>query len=118
MQRFLVFFLLIAAFAFPQNRSKDDSQAAAPPACKSITYFGVTGCEPLPTGDCAAGYHKQAVGPSNPMMKAPVRLLCVKDDGSAGSDSIRKPRRALRGHSAASPKPCLRRFLMAETSSF
>jgi len=67
MQRFLLVFLLIPAFAFTQNGSKADSQATAPPTCKPITYFGVTGCEPLSTGGCPAGYHKQAVGPSNPM---------------------------------------------------
>lgn len=117
MRVFLLVFLLIPAFGFTQKGSRE-AQAATPPTCKAVTYFGVAGCEPLPTGSCPAGYHKVAVGPSNPMMKAPDRLLCTKDDGSAGSDSNRRHRRSSQGHSVASPKPCLRRVLMAATSSF
>ena len=50
-----------------------------PPECKAVTYWGVTGCEPTAHGECAKGYHKQAACPTNPMIKAPCRLLCVAD---------------------------------------
>ena len=53
------------------------------PSCQPITYFGVSGCLPSADGTCPAGYHKQAVGPSNPAMKAPTRLMCVADSTSA-----------------------------------
>ena len=54
-------------------------QEAPPPDCKPITYFGVSGCELSAQGDCPKGYHKQAACPKNPMIKAPCRMICVKD---------------------------------------
>ena len=56
-------------------------QAAATeqPPCQPLTYFGVTGCVPNERGECLRGYHKQAACPTNPMIKAPCRLLCVAD---------------------------------------
>jgi len=51
--------------------------------CSPTTYLGVTGCALLPNGECPPGYHKQAVGPSDPRMKAPTRLMCVPDNESA-----------------------------------
>ena len=54
-------------------------QEAPPPGCKALTYFGVTGCEPMLHGECLRGYHKQMACPTNPMMKAPCRTVCVVD---------------------------------------
>ena len=54
-------------------------QQAPPPDCKPITYFGVSGCELSAQGECPKGYHKQAACPTNPMMKAPCRMICVLD---------------------------------------
>lgn len=53
-----------------------------PSACKPVKQYGVSGCELLPDHTCPAGYHKQAVGPPNPQMKAPARLMCVPDKPS------------------------------------
>ena len=54
-----------------------------PPAnCKPLNYMGVSGCELLPDRTCPKGYHIEAVGPSNPQMKAPSRLMCVPDKPS------------------------------------
>jgi hypothetical protein len=41
--------------------------------------YGVKGCELLPDQSCPPGYHKQAVGPPDPRMKAPTVLMCVPD---------------------------------------
>ena len=49
----------------------------APQPCKPLTYFGVQGCAPSAEGKCPRGYQVKAVCPSNPMMKAPCRLMCV-----------------------------------------
>jgi hypothetical protein len=54
-------------------------QKPPPPDCKPITYFGVSGCELSAQGECPKGYHKQAACPANPMIKAPCRMICVKD---------------------------------------
>jgi hypothetical protein len=54
-------------------------QETAPADCKPITYFGTSGCELSAQGDCPKGYHKQAACPANPMIKAPCRMICVKD---------------------------------------
>jgi hypothetical protein len=54
-------------------------QETPPPDCKPITYFGVSGCELSAQGECPKGYHKQAACPTNPMIKAPCRMICVKD---------------------------------------
>lgn len=62
--------------------SAQQSQQGQPANCKPTTYFGVSGCELLPDGTCPAGYHRQAVGPSDPKMKAPTRLMCVADNAS------------------------------------
>jgi len=51
----------------------------SPRSCKPIERYGVTGCEPLPDQTCPPGYHKQAVGPPDPRMKAPTILMCVPD---------------------------------------
>jgi hypothetical protein len=53
-----------------------------PPACKQVKYLGVSGCEILRDQTCPPGHHKQAVGPTNPQMKAPTRLMCVPDKPS------------------------------------
>jgi hypothetical protein len=50
------------------------------PACKPVTRYGVSGCEMLPDQSCPAGYHKQAVDPPDPRMKAPSYLMCVADN--------------------------------------
>jgi hypothetical protein len=55
-------------------------QQNPPPNCQPITYFGVSGCLPSADGTCPAGYHKQAAGPTNPQVKAPIRLICVADN--------------------------------------
>src|SRR4029077_2011573 len=54
-------------------------QETPPPDCKPITYFGVSGCELSAQGECPKGYHKQAACPTSPMIKAPCRMICVKD---------------------------------------
>jgi hypothetical protein len=54
-------------------------QEAPPPECKPITYFGVSGCEPTGQGECPKGYHVQVACPTNPMIKAPCRKVCVAD---------------------------------------
>ena len=48
-------------------------------SCKPVTRYGVSGCEMLPDQSCPAGYHKQAVDPPDPRMKAPTYLMCVAD---------------------------------------
>jgi hypothetical protein len=48
-------------------------------ACKRVKQYGVSGCELLPDRTCPPRYHKQAVGPPDPRMKAPSRLMCVAD---------------------------------------
>jgi len=55
---------------------------AAQPAltCKPVERYGVKGCEILPDQTCPPGYHKQAVGPSDPRMKGPTFLMCVADE--------------------------------------
>jgi hypothetical protein len=54
--------------------------AQSPPAgCKPVERYGVKGCEPLPDQTCPPGYHKEAVGPPDPRMKAPTVLMCVPD---------------------------------------
>jgi len=55
-------------------------QQVPPPECKPIPYFGVTGCQLSAQGECPKGYHKQGVCPTNPMMKAPCRMMCVRDE--------------------------------------
>ena len=60
-------------------------------ACKPLIYFGVHGCEPLVQGACPKGYHKQLACPTNPMMKAPCRVVCV-------ADSVTKKEAAIRGN--------------------
>lgn len=49
------------------------------PACKPVSHYGVTGCEPLKDQTCPPGYHKQAVNPPNPKMMGPTYLMCVAD---------------------------------------
>jgi hypothetical protein len=53
--------------------------AESPPACKPVKHYGVSGCELRPDGTCPPGYHKEAVGPPDPRMKAPAYLMCVVD---------------------------------------
>jgi hypothetical protein len=72
-------------------------QETPPPECKPITYFGVSGCELSAQGECPKGYHKQAACPANPMIKAPCRMICVKD---AAPKTKPKP-----GAEAGSPGP-------------
>jgi hypothetical protein len=50
-----------------------------PPACEPLTYFGVQGCQLSAQGSCPKGYHKQLACPTNPMMQAPCRQMCVAD---------------------------------------
>jgi len=54
-------------------------QESPPTDCKPITYFGISGCELSAQGECPKGYHKQTACPTNPMIKAPCRVICVKD---------------------------------------
>jgi hypothetical protein len=77
--------------------------AANPPSnCKSVTHLGVSGCELLPDHTCPTGYHVEAVGPANPQMKAPSRLMCVQDKPSPKKKPVKKPRQA---ESANPPSP-------------
>jgi hypothetical protein len=55
------------------------SAAQPSPACKPVKRYGVSGCELLPDRTCPPGYHKEAVGPPDPRMKAPAYLMCVAD---------------------------------------
>ena len=71
MRKGLILILACACLGF--------GQATPPPDCKPITYFGVSGCELSAQRECPKGYHKQAACPTNPMMKAPCRMICVKD---------------------------------------
>jgi hypothetical protein len=76
------------------------SMAATNPtsSCKPVTYLGVSGCELLPDRTCPKGYHVQTVGPTNPQMKAPTRLMCVPDKPSA-----KRPGKNFRTGSGAKP---------------
>ncbi len=74
------------------------AQQSPPPDCKPLTYFGVSGCEPTPQGECPKGYHKQAACPTNPMMKAPCRMVCVADS---------KPENKAKPKPGAEPPPGL-----------
>ena len=53
------------------------SAAESSPACKPVKRYGVSGCELRPDRTCPPGYHKEAVGPPDPRMKAPAYLMCV-----------------------------------------
>jgi len=74
----------------------------APPECKLVTYWGITGCEASAQDECATGYHKQLACPTNPMIKAPCHWLCVADtpkkDRRAGDDDSSKQRWTLRAY--------------------
>jgi hypothetical protein len=61
------------------------------PACKPVTRYGVSGCELLPDQTCPSGYHKQAVGPSNPQMAGPTFLMCVADKPPAKQEPPKAP---------------------------
>jgi len=74
LRKWLTLLLVCLGLAFGQE--------APPPDCKPITYFGVSGCELSAQGECPKGYHKQAACPTNPMIKAPCRMICVKDAAS------------------------------------
>jgi len=54
-------------------------RGAGPPGCQPLTYFGVQGCQLSAQGTCPKGYHKQLACPTNPMIKAPCRQMCVAD---------------------------------------
>ncbi len=71
-------------------------QKATPLPCKPVTYFAVEGCELSGQGACPKRYHKQAVCPSDPRMKAPCRLMCVAD-GSAKKKKLTSVRVRGRG---------------------
>ena len=73
MHKYLV--LLVVGWAWLGS----EPQEAPPPGCRPLTYFGVQGCEPSREGRCPKGYHKQMACPTNPMMKAPCRQVCVAD---------------------------------------
>jgi hypothetical protein len=79
----LIVLLACVCFGFAQDATdKDKDKDAPPPDCKPITYFGVSGCELSAQGECPNGYHKQAACPTNPMIKAPCRMICVKDSAA------------------------------------
>lgn len=83
-------FQIVVLFAFSWLALAQE----APPKCKTVTYWGVTGCELSEGGTCAKGYHRQVACPTNPMIKAPCRALCVADspkDGSKKKDDAKKP---------------------------
>ena len=65
--------------------------AAAAPACKPVTHYGISGCELLPDHTCPAGHHKQAVGPPNPQMMGPTFLMCVPDKPPAKEEPPKSP---------------------------
>ncbi len=71
MRKYLIVLVVSASFGFAQE--------PIPADCKPITYWGTSGCELSAQGDCPKGYHKQAACPANPMIKAPCRMICVKD---------------------------------------
>jgi|GEM_PF-5091873 len=81
-QGLLILALVVGAGALGAWQNGPAARQAAgadEPPCKPLTYFGVTGCVPDERGECLRGYHKQAACPTNPMIKAPCRLLCVAD---------------------------------------
>jgi hypothetical protein len=67
------------------------SAAQSTPACKPVTRYGVSGCEMLPDQSCPPGYHKQAVDPPDPRMKAPTYLMCVADKPQPKEQPPSKP---------------------------
>jgi hypothetical protein len=67
------------------------SYAESPPSCKPVERYGVKGCELLPGQTCPPGYHKQAVGPPDPRMKAPTILMCVPDKPEPKEQKEPKP---------------------------
>jgi hypothetical protein len=60
-------------------------------SCKPVRRYGVSGCEMLPDQSCPAGYHKQAVDPPDPRMKAPSYLMCVADKPPAKEQPPSEP---------------------------
>jgi hypothetical protein len=60
-------------------------------SCKAVTRYGVSGCEMLPDQSCPTGYHKQAVDPPDPRMKAPSYLMCVADKPQPKEQPPSKP---------------------------
>ncbi len=78
MEEFLSFLGLCAMILVAVSMATENP----PPGCKPLTYMGVSGCELLPNRTCPKGYHAEAVGPANPRMKAPSRLMCVPNKPS------------------------------------
>ena len=62
-----------------------------PPNCKAVVRYGVKGCEILPDGTCPPGYHKEAVSPPDPRMKAPTFLMCVPDKPESKEQKPQSP---------------------------
>ncbi len=83
-----VFSLLSAVFLVAALRAMASD---LPANCKPITHLGVSGCELLPDQTCPKGYHKEVVGPPNPQMKAPSRLMCVPDKPLPKKKETKKP---------------------------
>ncbi|MGA9640719.1 MAG: hypothetical protein WBQ72_04940 [Terriglobales bacterium] len=65
--------------------------AGEAPACKTVTHYGVSGCEMLPGQTCPAGYHIQAVNPPNPQMMGPTYLMCVPNKPPAKEEPPKSP---------------------------
>jgi hypothetical protein len=83
-------FQMVVLFAFTWLALAQE----APPKCKTVKYWGVTGCDLSAEGTCAKGYHRQLACPTNPMIKAPCRALCVADRPKADlkkKDDAKKP---------------------------
>ena len=89
--------LVVAGLGMLVPLQVDPQETPAPPAqCTRTTYMGVEGCELLADGNCPAGYHKQSVGPMDPRMKAPTRLMCVADESTPAPkiDTVGPPKHA------------------------
>ena len=76
-----------------------------PPACEPLTYFGVQGCQLSAQGSCPKGYHKQLACPTNPMIKAPCRQMCVGDPVPGKKVMPRENRSAAPGRKPAGCEP-------------
>jgi hypothetical protein len=72
------------------------SPAQSPPACKSVTRYGVSGCELLPDQSCPRRYHKQIVDPPNPQMTSPSFLMCVADKPQSKEQPPKTPPKSKR----------------------
>jgi hypothetical protein len=61
----------------PNRTNKLETSSPESGECKSVSHYGVHGCEPLPDATCKDAYQKQWACPPNPNMKAPCYLECI-----------------------------------------